>query len=57
MKRNKDGLTFDEWFTQLLVEAKNHNWPVEADDKVSWEDYYADDYTPHDAVVEDMDNA
>lgn len=56
-EKNKVGLTFDEWFAELLIEAKQHNWPVEPDDKTWWEDFFADDYTPHDAIIEDIENA
>lgn len=50
------GMAFDVWVYILGLEMKAHADPMGAIDPVDWQEYYENDYTPHDAVEEDFDH-
>lgn len=54
------GMSFEIWWYVLGLEMKAHDNPVgvlENDQAESWKEYFDCDYTPHDAIEEDFNNA
>lgn len=46
---------FDDWFGQLATIAKNkYGFNINERDKEDWREYYDDEFTPSDALYEDM---
>lgn len=61
MKTKKsDGMTFDEWIIEAEIYARNIDERLKdyvAGNRECWQDYWRDDYTPKDAVGEDLSYA
>lgn len=53
-------MTFDEWIIEAEIYARNIDERLKdyvAGNRECWQDYWRDDYTPKDAVGEDLSYA